>query len=90
MPNPTLTVLRYGASQFIVKRKGLDCTEYGLVDGRLAKRQRLTTDDENMPGCPLTLGMVEDYEAFVKDFKRTVHHCMDEKGVLELGKSPWN
>jgi hypothetical protein len=69
-----------------VKRKGLDCTEYGLVDGCLAKRQRLTANDEDAPGCPLTLDMVEDYETFVKTFKRTVHHCMDDKGILELGE----
>ena len=28
-------------SQFLVKRKGLGCNEYGLVDARAAKRQRL-------------------------------------------------
>ena len=28
--------------QYMVKRKGLDFTEYGLVDARAAKRQRLT------------------------------------------------
>ncbi len=84
-----LTVIPLGALQFIVKRKGLDCTEYGLVDEHVAKRQRLTADDEDMPECPLTLDMVEDYEAFVKGFKRTVHHCMDDKGVLELGESYW-
>lgn len=72
--------------QFIVKRKGLDCTEYGLVDGSVAKRQRLATDDGTKVFSPVTLDMVEDYEAFVKSFKRTVHHCKDEKGVLELGE----
>lgn len=72
--------------QFIVKRKGLDCTEYGLVDGHIAKRQRLATDADTEVNSPVTLEMVEDYEAFVKSFKRTVYHCMDEKGVLELGE----
>ena len=30
--------------QFIVKRKGLDLTEYGLVDAQAVKRQRLEPD----------------------------------------------
>ncbi len=30
-----------GQAQFLVKRKGLGCHEYGLVDSRVAKRQRL-------------------------------------------------
>lgn len=33
--------------QYMVKRKGLDFTEYGLVDARAAKRQRLTGDNND-------------------------------------------
>lgn len=33
--------------QYMVKRKGLDFTEYGLVDARAAKRQRLNTDSND-------------------------------------------
>ena len=34
--------------QYMVKRKGLDFTEYGLVDARAAKRQRLG-EENNKP-----------------------------------------
>ena len=33
--------------QYMVKRKGLDFTEYGLVDARAAKRQRLAGDNND-------------------------------------------
>ena len=33
--------------QYMVKRKGLDFTEYGLVDARAAKRQRLNGDNND-------------------------------------------
>ena len=33
--------------QYMVKRKGLDFTEYGLVDARAAKRQRLNGNDDD-------------------------------------------
>jgi hypothetical protein len=71
----------------VVKRKGLDYTEYGLVDARAAKRQRLAPDAPDAAPCPVNLAMVEEYESFVKTFKRTFHHCTDAKGVLALGAS---
>lgn len=33
--------------QYMVKRMGLDFTEYGLVDARAAKRQRLNGDSND-------------------------------------------
>ena len=33
--------------QYMVKRKGLDFTEYGLVDARAAKRQRMSGDNND-------------------------------------------
>ena len=40
--------VRFGVLlQYMVKRKGLDFTEYGLVDARAAKRQRLTGDNND-------------------------------------------
>ncbi len=41
----------------MVKRKGLDFTEYGLVDARAAKRQRLA-GDSNDPKYVLNLHAV--------------------------------
>lgn len=43
----------------MVKRKGLDFTEYGLVDARAAKRQRLS-GDSNDPKYVLNSHAVED------------------------------
>lgn len=53
--------------QYLVKRKGLDYTEYGIVDGQAAKRQRRAppTDTDGaaaMPTCPVNLAQVENYE----------------------------
>ena len=42
----------------MVKRKGLDFTEYGLVDARAAKRQRLS-GDSNDPKYVLSPHAVE-------------------------------
>ena len=44
-PQPlSLLQLKMTTMQFIVKRKGLDLTEYGLVDAQAVKRQRLEPD----------------------------------------------
>lgn len=45
--------------QYMVKRKGLDFTEYGLVDARAAKRQRLSGDG-NDPKYILSPHVVEN------------------------------
>lgn len=44
--------------QYLVKRRGLDITEYGVVDARAAKRQRLGGDDAEAAACPLPLELV--------------------------------
>ena len=48
--------------QYMVKRKGLDFTEYGLVNARTAKRQRLS-EDNNDPKYVLLDR--EDFRLFV-------------------------
>ncbi|KAL0036922.1 hypothetical protein WJX77_005063 [Trebouxia sp. C0004] len=69
-------------NKYMVKRKGLDFTEYGLVDARAAKRQRLS-GDFNDPKVPVSLEMVEEYDTFCKDFRRCVHENQDQ-GNLDL------
>ena len=50
----SLAIAHYAVSvQLIVKRKGLDLTEYGLVDASLVKRQRLEGDSK----APVSLQM---------------------------------
>ncbi|KAL3145829.1 hypothetical protein ABBQ38_015202 [Trebouxia sp. C0009 RCD-2024] len=66
----------------MVKRKGLDFTEYGLVDARAAKRQRLNGDG-NDPKVAVSLEMVEEYDTFCKQFRKAVHENQDQ-GNLDL------
>ncbi|KAK9797091.1 hypothetical protein WJX73_009134 [Symbiochloris irregularis] len=58
-------------SKFIVKRSNANLQDYGLVDCKAAKRQRL---EEAGSGsiCPVPLKLVEDYESFVKSFSVAV------------------
>ena len=53
--------------QYMVKRKGLDFTEYGLVDARAAKRQRMSgeNDPQYVSKQPIVL---ETCAAAVADF----------------------
>lgn len=75
--------------QFLVKRKGLDYAEYGLVDGGTVKRQRLlqpgASGDGTPSACGVSLAMVEEYETWRKEFERTVHDN-SEDGALNLGQ----
>ena len=74
--------------QYLVKRQGLDFSACGLVDVIAAKRQRL----ENLPNesnaditCPVSISLVEDWEAFERSFKCAVHAHSDS-GELDMGK----
>jgi hypothetical protein len=52
--------------QYLVKRKGCDYTDYGVVDAQAAKRQRLAASADSTadtaPACPVSLALVDDYE----------------------------
>lgn len=52
--------------QYLVKRKGCDYTDYGIVDAQAAKRQRLAASSDSAadtaPTCPVSLAQVDDYE----------------------------
>lgn len=60
--------------QFLVKRKGLGCHDYGVVSACAAKRKRLQLSGQpdaaaadeaantNGAACPVDLAMVEEYE----------------------------
>lgn len=71
--------------QFIVKRSNLSLTDYGLVDCKAAKRQRLAEAGSDST-CPVSLKMVEDYEGFVKSFNSALHDHT-EGNTLNLGTS---
>ncbi|GAB4824089.1 hypothetical protein N2152v2_011135 [Parachlorella kessleri] len=70
------------AGKFLVARKGKGLTAYGLVDAQSAKMQRLGQGSGDMP-CPVSLEMLEEWEAFEKGFKRAVHDN-SEGGELVL------
>lgn len=68
-----------------MKRKGLDFTDCGMVDARVAKRQRLQQpgpDDASQ--SPVSIAMVDEWEGFQKSFRCAVHAHNDE-GELDLG-----
>jgi hypothetical protein len=52
--------------QYLVKRKGCDYTDYGIVDAQAAKRQRLAAPADGgadtAQTCPVSLAQVDDYE----------------------------
>ena len=54
--------------QYLVKRKGCDYTDYGIVDAQAAKRQRLAASADSTadtaPVCPVSLAQVDDYEVW--------------------------
>ncbi|EFN57358.1 hypothetical protein CHLNCDRAFT_142731 [Chlorella variabilis] len=72
--------------KYLVMRQGLGFTEYGLVDAAAAKAQRLGAAP-GAPACPVPLAMVEEYEAFKKDFRREIHDNLDG-GELVLDDLP--
>lgn len=84
----------HGCSQYLVKRKGVGCTGYGLVDAQAAKRQRLTPPaaDDAAQACAVSLAQVNEYEVrYSKSSTSAViqllHHwiclcCLDALTVL--------
>lgn len=56
--------------KYVVKRKGLPFSEYGLVDVQAAKRQRVDGDGKS---CPLPLAMVNDFEGLHRTFWHEVN-----------------
>ena len=88
-------------SQYLVKRKGLDLSACGLVDARAAKRQRMAlaapvtqhpgeadqAPDDAPPACPVTLAMMDEFDAFSRSFQCAVH-AHSEDGELDLGALP--
>lgn len=80
--------------QYLVKRKGLDFSACGLVDARAAKRQRLppsppaaeqvAPDQAAKSACPVSVAMMDEYEAFNRSFLCAVHAHSDS-GELDLG-----
>jgi hypothetical protein len=76
--------------QYLVKRRGLDLTQYGKVDARAAKRQRFegVTGDKGSAGSsssmPVLLEMVDEYEGFTSKFWSSVHDHTED-GDLDLG-----
>ncbi|PSC76676.1 High mobility group [Micractinium conductrix] len=68
---------------FLVLRKGLGISEYGLVEAAAVKAQRLGGASD----CPVPLAMLEEYEAFQRAFKREVHDNT-EAGDLVLSDLP--
>jgi hypothetical protein len=77
-------------AQYLVKRKGLDFSACGLVDARGAKRQRSALpapnepDQAPPPACPVSLAMMDEYDAFARSFQCSVHAHSDA-GELDLG-----
>ncbi len=71
--------------QYLVKRKGLDFTECGMVDARVAKRQRLQQPGaDEAPQSPVSIAMVDEWERFQKSFRCAVH-AHNDGGELDLG-----
>lgn len=75
--------------QYLVKRKGLDFAACGLVDAKAAKRQRLPAaadaDNAEAAACPVTLAMMDEWDAFNRSFRCAVHAHSDG-GDLDLGE----
>eukprot|EP00798_Chlamydomonas_sp_ICE-L_P013398 gene13399-19249_t len=68
------------SSQFLVKAKGQSFADCGLVNARVAKRQRHEGNDDT---CPVTVQAIDEYERFVKKFKHEIRdHSVD--GGLDL------
>ena len=71
--------------QYLVKRKGLDFTDCGMVDARVAKRQRLQQPGpDGAPQSPVSIAMVDEWERFQKSFRCAVH-AHNDGGELDLG-----
>lgn len=68
------------AAQFVVKRRGMPLFEYGLVDAATVRSQRM----QPVPGCPVPLSLLEEYEGFINEYRKQVSSCtLDNE--LDLG-----
>lgn len=83
--SPDKAVLNTPVLQYLVKRQGADYTDYGLVDAKAVKRQRLQGSQTG----PICLDLVAEYEEFVRRFKQSVHNHKDGS-ALDLGAAPVN
>ncbi|KAL4448032.1 hypothetical protein ABPG75_005251 [Micractinium tetrahymenae] len=72
--------------KYVVLRRGLGLTEYGLVDAAAVKAQRLGGDESAAP-CPVGLAQLDEYEAFLRAFRGEVHSRTDA-GDLVLEDLP--
>ncbi|KAK2077019.1 hypothetical protein QBZ16_005247 [Prototheca wickerhamii] len=73
-----------GDRYYLVARKGLPLTEYGIVCARTAKMQRLSMGDAS---CPLPLALIDEFEAFTRRFRMDVHGAQDNN-ELDLEDLP--
>ncbi|GIL45518.1 hypothetical protein Vafri_2736 [Volvox africanus] len=79
--------------RYLVKRAGLGLDEYGIVNGRAVKRQRLNMaadgtgeqgDGEDVPSVlPVSIEMLDEFEAFERSFWASVQDRSDG-GDLDL------
>ena len=75
------TVHASGA-KLLVKRKGCSMEDYGLCDMAAARRQRLTGEGS---ASPVSLEMLEEWEAYQKACKMAVFNCTED-GEMDLGE----
>ncbi|GLC63206.1 hypothetical protein PLESTF_000011700 [Pleodorina starrii] len=76
--------------RYLVKRVGLGLDEYGIVNARAVKRQRLIAagaeqpeGEEAPPPLPVSIEMVDEFEAFQRSFQASVQDRSDG-GDLDL------
>ena len=75
--------------QYIVKRKGLDFTEYGLVDATAIKRQKLgggSSDAAAQDTGHLCTEVLSEYSAWDASFKRSLESHKDGSFAIDLGE----
>ena len=74
--------------QFLVKRKGLDFTAYGLADATAIKRQKLGGGN----AAPTDTGhlcraVLDEYAAWDASFKRSLESHKDGSSAIDLGEA---
>ena len=74
--------------QFLVKRKGLDFTEYGLVDATAIKRQKLGGGDAAPTDAGhLCRAVLDEYAGWDASFKRSLESHKDGGNAIDLGEA---
>ena len=70
--HPALAILSKTKTMYIVARRGLPLYEYGEVPIEAANLQLRAgqTPSHDAKPCPLTLELLNEYDAFCKDFRR--------------------